>query len=147
MRRLAAWVAIVVGTVMLVAGVVTWVVVADTLSEQNITTSEDACLPDRHIRDPFTAYCEADAINSHVLEATDGRTYAELDQDDPLRETAMTGSFLQASLFTSVVAFGVALMAFAVGLVMLLVGLALRRDPVATVVPASAEGRHTDTVS
>ena len=35
-------------------------------------------------------------------------THAELPQDGPNRATVMTASFLQASLFTSVVAFGVA---------------------------------------
>ena len=39
----------------------------------------------------------------------------------------MTGSFLRASLFTSVVAFGLAFMAFGVGIVFILVGVALRR--------------------
>ena len=38
----------------------------------------------------------------------------------------MTSSFLQASLFTSVVAFGVAAMAFAVGIALVFFGLALR---------------------
>ena len=38
-----------------------------------------------------------------------------------------TGAFLQASLFTSVVAFGVALLAAGLGIVLVLVGLSLRR--------------------
>ena len=74
---------------------------------------------------PFSASAEADVINKHALEATGGKTYAELEQDDPVRETAMSASFLRASLFTSVVAFGVALMAGAIGLVFILIGLAL----------------------
>ncbi|MDX5399526.1 MAG: aromatic ring-opening dioxygenase LigA, partial [Actinomycetes bacterium] len=59
------------------------------------------------------------------LEATGGKTYAELDREDPLRDTAMNASFLRASLFTSVVAFGVALMAVGVGLALILIGMAL----------------------
>lgn len=39
----------------------------------------------------------------------------------------MTASFLQASLFTSVLAFGVAVMAAGVGVVFVLLGVALRR--------------------
>ena len=42
-----------------------------------------------------------------------------------MRQTAMTASFLRASLFTSVVAFGVAFMAFGLGLVLILIGWAL----------------------
>ena len=56
----------------------------------------------------------------------DGKTYAELDREDPLREVAMNSSFLQASLFTSVLAFGVAAMAVAVGLLFVLIGLGIR---------------------
>jgi hypothetical protein len=68
---------------------------------------------------------EALVINRHALEATGGLTFAELDRDDPLRQTAMTAAFLRASLFTSVVSFGVALMAAGIGLVLLFTGWAL----------------------
>jgi len=52
--------------------------------------------------------------------------YAELDREDPKRQTAQTASFLQASLFTSVVAFGVAAMAIVVGVLFILIGLGIR---------------------
>jgi hypothetical protein len=78
------------------------------LAAQNITTSDDACLPVRTVADPFTAYCQAKVIEKHTLESTGGLYYAELDREDPLREVAMNSAFLQSSLFTSVVAFGVA---------------------------------------
>jgi hypothetical protein len=64
-------------------------------------------------------------IEQHYLESTEGKTYAELDREDPLRQTAMTASFLRASLFTSVVSFGVAAMAGGLGIVLILLGLAL----------------------
>ncbi len=57
---------------------------------------------------------------------TGGLTYSELDREDPNRATAMDSAFLQASLFTSVVAFGVAFMAFGVGIVFILIGLGMR---------------------
>ena len=75
---------------------------------------------------PISAYCQADIINHHTKKITGGKTYAELAQDDPKRATAMDSAFLQASLFTSVVAFGVAAMAFVLGLVLTLIGFALR---------------------
>jgi ABC-type Fe3+ transport system permease subunit len=56
-------------------------------------------------------------------------TYAELDREDPNRATAMDSAFLQASLFTSVVAFGVAAMAVVVGIVLTLIGFAIRVPP------------------
>ena len=74
---------------------------------------------------PFTAYAEADAIEKHALEASGGKTYAELDREDPTRNTVMTASFLRTSLFTSVVAFGVAFMAAGLGIVLILIGVAI----------------------
>ena len=111
---------------MIVGGIATWFVVSDTLADQKITTSDDACLPGRAVTGPFTAYCEAKVIEQHALEATEGLYYAEMDREDPLREVAMNASFLQSSLFTSVLAFGVAAMAVAVGLLFVLIGLGIR---------------------
>jgi hypothetical protein len=127
MRTVASITAIVVGIVMAIAGVVTWVVVSTTLEDQKITVSDDAnCAAGDNVNGPISAFCQADIIDHHTMEITGGKTYAELEQDDPNRETAMTSSFLQASLFTSVVAFGVALMAIALGIVLTLIGFALR---------------------
>jgi hypothetical protein len=72
------------------------------------------------------AYCQAMVINKHTMSITGAKTYSELDRDDPNRATAMDSAFLQASLFTSVVAFGVAAMAFVLGIVLTLIGLAIR---------------------
>ena len=129
-------VSIVSGIVLVVAGVATWFIVSSTLADQKITTTSDACLPDRTVKGPFTAFCQADIIEQHTLDITGGKTYAELDGDDPLRETALTSSFLRASLFTSVLAFGVAAMAVGMGVLFVFIGVALRKldsgDEVAT---------------
>jgi hypothetical protein len=116
----------VAGGILLVAGAATWFVVQDQLADEQITVSDDA---DRFAGDdvdgPLTAYSEAQTIEKHALEASGGQTYAQLPQDDPTRQTVMTASFLRASLFTSVVAFGVAAMAAGLGIVFLLLGWAL----------------------
>ena len=126
--RAIAVLVIVAGAVFVVAGVFTWFVVRDQLADENITVSDDA---DNFAGDPvdgpFTAYAEANTIERHGLEASEGLTYAELEQDDPRRDTVMTASFLRASLFTSIVAFGVAFFAFGVGLVLIVIGVALLR--------------------
>jgi hypothetical protein len=118
----------VAGVVMVIGGAATWFTVQSALADENITVAEDA---DRFAGDPvdgpLTAYAEAEIIEKHALEATDGKTYAELDREDPRRETVMTGSFLRASLFTSVVSFGVAAMAMGLGIVLILIGIALRQ--------------------
>ena len=112
---------------MVVAGGVTWFVVQDQLAAENIVVSDDAdFLAGDEVDGPFSAYAQADIINKHALEATGGKTYAELEQDDPTRETAMSASLFRASLFTSVVAFGVAGMAVLVGVLFILIGLGMR---------------------
>jgi uncharacterized membrane protein len=116
----------VIGAIMIVAGGVTWFMVQEELSEAKIVVAEDAdMLAGDEVDGPFSAYAQAEIIDQHALEATGGKTYAELDREDPLRETAMSASFLRASLFTSVVAFGVAAMAVGVGLALILIGIAL----------------------
>ena len=114
------------GLILMVAGGFTWYVVRDQLSDEKITVSDDA---DRFAGDPvdgpFTAYEQARVINKHALAESDGLTYAQLDQDDPRRDTVMTASFLRASLYTSVVSFGVAFFAFGMGVLMILIGWAL----------------------
>ena len=127
MRRTASTLSVVLGSLLIIGGVVTWILVSTTLADQKITVSDDAsCLAGDEVDGPFSAYCEAMVIDKHALAATGGLRYAELDQDDPKRQTAQTASFLQASLFTSVVAYGVAAMAIAVGVLFLLIGLGMR---------------------
>ena len=137
MRKTASIVGIVFGAIFVVAGIVTWIVITNTLSDQKITVSDDAgCRAGATVTGPVSAYCQASVIDTHTMEITGGKTYAELDRDDPNRDTAMTSSFLQASLFTSVVAFGVAAMAVAVGIAFMLFGLALR-EPQPAAAPAA----------
>ena len=133
MRKLAAITSIVVGIIMAIAGVATWVVVSQTLSDQRITVSDDAnCAAGDDVNGPISAYCQADIIDHHTQEITGGKTYAELDREDPNRALAMDSAFMQASLITSVVAFGVSGMAFVLGIVLTLIGFALRAPATST---------------
>jgi hypothetical protein len=124
--RLLATIIMVAGALMAVAGAATWFTVQGQLADERITVSDDASfLAGDEINGPFSAYAEAQVIEKHALEASEGKTYAELDREDPRRVTVMNGSFLRASLFTSVVSFGVAAMAMGVGLLLALVGYTL----------------------
>ncbi|MFF2454235.1 hypothetical protein [Isoptericola sp. NPDC058082] len=121
-------VTIIAGIVMIVAGLGVWVVVSQTLADEQITVSDDAAMfAGQKVSGPFTAYAQAEVINKHALEASGGQTYAELAQDDPTRDTVMNASFLRASLFTSVVAFGVCALVIGLGIVFILLGSALRK--------------------
>jgi len=116
------------GIALMVVGIIAWVAVATQLRAENITIPDDAmAFQGQMVQGPITAYVQADIIQHHALEASGGKTYAELPQDDPVRETMMDASFLRASLFTSVVAFGVAAFAVGVGILFILFGWALVR--------------------
>jgi hypothetical protein len=126
MPRIVAIISIVAGVIMIAAGAVTWYIVQRELSDEKITVSDDADnFAGDKVDGPLTAYSQAMVIKKHALDIGGGKTYAELPQDDPTRNTVMDASFLRASLFTSVVSFGVAALVAGLGVLFILVGLAL----------------------
>ena len=119
-----------------------------------VTPDNPGRLAGKQVAGPFTAYAQADAINHHALDGAKGRTYAQIGDDakalkaklaasglsteevaknpDVLalaatRDSTMNGSFLRASLFTSVVSFGVAALVIGLGFLFILLGFALRK--------------------
>lgn len=137
-------ISLIAGIIMIVAGALTYGMVSSYLSDENITVPDDAMfLAGDTVDGPFSAYAQADIINKHALAGSEGKTYAELgemagkakaDGDDALAEqyteargTVMTASFLRASLFTSVLAFGVAALVIGLGVMFGLIGWALMR--------------------
>jgi hypothetical protein len=58
------------------------------------------------VSQPWQAYAQAKRDQQARERDLRRKTYSELPQDDPNRQTVMIASFLPASLFTSVVAFG-----------------------------------------
>ncbi len=116
------------GIALIVVGIIVWIMVSSQLRAENITIPDDAmAFQGQTVAGPLTAFVQADIIQHHALEASGGKTYAELPQDDPVRATMMNASFLRASLFTSVVSFGVAAFAMGIGVLSILFGAALRR--------------------
>ena len=123
------------GIALIVVGIVIWITVSLQLQAESITIPDDAmAFQGQTVAGPFTAYVQADIIQHHALEASGGKTYAQLEQDDPVRQTMMTASFLRASLFTSVVSFGVSAFAMGVGVLSILFGWAIHRLASAPVV-------------
>ncbi|WP_152203437.1 aromatic ring-opening dioxygenase LigA [Georgenia thermotolerans] len=132
-------VAIVAGIVFILAGGVTWGLITSNLVEQKIVVAEDSTmLPGDEVNGPFSAFAEAQIINEHAMHATEGKTYAELGAEvkaaeaagdtakaealQGQRTTVMNASFLRASLFTSVIAYGVAALVMGLGVILTLVG-------------------------
>lgn len=135
--------ALIFGLLFIIAGGATWAVVTSQLKEQNITIPGDATfmnLGGKEVAGPLTAYAQADIIDVHALEGTGGKTYAELGalineaeteeeaaELQAQRDSVMNASFLRASLFTSIVAYGVSALVVGLGFVLVLTGLAIRR--------------------
>lgn len=133
---------LIAGIILIVAGSITYVMVSQQLAAENITVPGDAAfLAGDDVNGPFSAYSQADTINKHALEGSEGLTYAELGAlaseardagDEELaaslteaRATVMNASFLRASLFTSVLAFGVSALVIGLGVMFGLIGWAL----------------------
>jgi hypothetical protein len=149
-------------------GLVTTQLKAEHIVVSAVTDKDPGPLAGKPVAGPFTAYAQANAINHHALEGANNRTYAQLGADAKAlkaklaaagankaeiakdagvvaladaRDNTMTGSFLRASLFTSVISFGVAALVIGLGFLFALLGFALVKvaAPVAvTTSPAKA---------
>ena len=140
--KMVGLLSIIFGVVAFIGGVATWSTVTSQLAAENITVPADSPLvPGAKVQDPISAYAQAEIINTHATKASGGKTYAELgamiteakaagdtakaDELQVTRNTLMNASFLRASLFTSVLAYGVSLLVMGLGVMFLLLGWAL----------------------
>jgi hypothetical protein len=125
--------------------------VRDELLAQNITTPEDASIPNARVDDVATARSMADIIDTHARESTNGLTYAEMgrfmtpdgdpagtsNEDEaviggdgrpvanPMRNVAFQASALRTSLYSSVMAFEVSTLVIGVGALLVVLGFAI----------------------
>lgn len=119
------------------------------LIAQNITTPEDASIPNARVDDEATARSMAEVIDKHAREATGGLTFAELDREDPARDTAFTASTLRTSLYTSVMAFNVSDLVVGIGAMLIVLGVAVGGLGVALgalAIPSLARRLHVEPV-
>jgi hypothetical protein len=150
------------------SGLVTTQPKAENIAVAAVSAEAPGSLAGKPVAGPFTAYAQAKAINHHALKEANGRTYAQLGADAKTlkaklaagcaspeaiakdagvvaladsRTNSMTGSFLRASLFTSVISFGVAALAMGLGVLFALLGVALVKVSTPTVVTASSARR------
>ena len=115
------------------------------LVAQNIVTPGDASIPNALVRDIPTARAMSDIIEVHAMEATGGLTYAEMDRDDPARQTALNAANLRTSLYTSIMAFEVGTLVVGLGLMIVVMGLAVGGLGIvlaSLVIPTVAEKVH-----
>lgn len=144
--KIAGILSIVAGIVMIVAGAITWATVSSQLAAENITVPGDSTFmggayAGQPVTGPLSAFAQAEIINVHALEGAGGKTFAELgalaraaneagdtaaaDEYTAQRTTAMNASFLRASLFTSVVSYGIAALVIGLGFLFAVIGWAL----------------------
>jgi hypothetical protein len=150
--------------------------VREELLAQNITTPEDASIPNARVRSAATAESMADIIDVHARESTNGLTYAEMGRfmtpdgdpagtndeaaavkgndgkpvSNPLRNTAFQASALRTSLYSSVMAFNVADLVVGLGLMIVVLGLAVGGMGVALgglAIPALARKVHVEPIA
>jgi hypothetical protein len=146
------------------------------LVAQNITTPEDASMPNVKVTDAASAESMARIIDHHARESSGGLTYSEMGRfmaanGDPagtsdaaaalkgadgkpvanaLRNTAFQASALQTSLWSSVLAFNVADLVIGLGLMILVLGLAVGGVGVALgglAIPALARKVHVEPIA
>jgi len=97
--------------------------VRQAIVRENITTSDDARIPGVLVDDADTAEAEADVIEKHVLEITGGKTYAELDREDPDRATVLNSVTLRTALNLAVMGFKISDLVIGMGAFMIVLGI------------------------
>ena len=142
--RIAGLVSFIAGVVMLDSGALAWGINTTQLASENKTVAADApAFAGSKVTGPLTAFYQAEAVKQHTRAASNGLTYAELgakvqeakDAGDTAtaeklqqtRAMVETGNFVRASLFTSVMAFGVSALVMGAGLLFSFLGWGLYR--------------------
>lgn len=116
------------GIVQTLAGAAAWMAVRSQLSGERIVVPSSAQrLANRPVRGPLTAFEQAEVVRRIALKATDGKSYGEMAEDDPLARMALEAALIRSSLLTSVLAFGMAGSQIAVGALFVAVGRAVSR--------------------
>ena len=136
------------GAILMIQGNHTRIELVESLARENITGSDPKILltyegarapegveiPEVVIDSAMEAYYQAQVIRIHTLNITGGKTYSELDRDDPGRVTYITSLTLQNSLYMAHMGLeitrlisGLGLAFFGLGAGMLVFGLPLIR--------------------
>lgn len=99
--------------------------VRDAVVAENIIVADDA-LPEElrglQVTNAATATAQSDVIWHHLMDSTGGETYATLDREDPLRDTALRAANLRTSLNLAVMGFKVSELVIGIGAFMIVMG-------------------------
>ncbi|WP_420174314.1 hypothetical protein [Luteococcus sp. OSA5] len=131
-NRLARTVLSVASPVLVGSGAAAWYTITKQLQDQKITVHPDSQkLGGKPVAGPITAFEQANVVGSHAEHIGGGKTFAELSEEymsaaqsgdtekaEALagpREQVMQANFVKASLFTSVLAYGVSALVVGMG--------------------------------
>lgn len=127
------------------SGAAAWATITKQLKDQRITVHPDSAkLGGKTVTGPLTAFEQANVVGSHAEHIGGGKTFAELSDEymaanaagdtekaEALagpREMVMQANFVRASLFTSVLAYGVSALVVGMGALTGAVALTLGDD-------------------
>ena len=125
------------GVVMIIAAILSWTFISQQVSREQITTPEDASIPNTPVQGPFTLKAQADIMREHTLGMTDGQTYAEMPRqieqidangnktmvDNTARNTWVTVTALTTALNLGLLSYGLSALVGALGIIFVLIGL------------------------
>ncbi len=114
---------VVTGIVLVTQGLSAKAQVTDELAAEHITTTEDSAIPNVAVDSAATAKAQADIIHHHALASSNGKTYAEMDREDPARATYLSSVTLRTSLMSAYMAFKLADLVTGLGALFLALGL------------------------
>jgi len=97
------------------------------LAQEHITVSKDAAkaYAGKPVTNGATAQAEADVIWHHMMTASHGQTYAQVDKADPVRAQLLTGDSLRSALLSAVLAEKIAYLVIGIGVLLSATGLLL----------------------
>jgi hypothetical protein len=102
---LSSLLAVLVGVVLVAGG--SWAIyfTYHNVAQEKIVTPSDASIPDTPVRGPFTLKSQAEVIRHHVLETTNGLTYAEMSRTDENRSLWITATTLTTALNVGIITY------------------------------------------
>jgi len=81
--KISGMFAMLVGIILVIGGIWAISFTYTNVTRENITTGEDASIPNTLVSGPFTLKSQADIIREHTLKITGGKTYAEMPRQIP----------------------------------------------------------------
>jgi hypothetical protein len=111
------------------------------LAREQIVGTPDSTIPGQKVDTGKEAETFAAVIRKHTLEATGGKTYAQMDRDDGLRDMWVTSTALSTALNTAYFAESVATFAIVMGVALLLTGIGFLVLTIRVLRPAAAGAR------